>query len=152
MLFASLLAFLHHVAAFALVAVLTVQLVLIRQELTAGTARRLQIFDAVYGASAGIVLVAGLLRVFYFEKGASYYFHSLPFIAKLSLFVAVGLLSIYPTVQFRSWKKAFNGGSGGNVPPGTVNVVRKIIHWQLAGVLLILLCAALMARGIGSFA
>jgi uncharacterized membrane protein len=30
-----------------------------------------------------------------------------------------------------------------------VRRVRAIIHWELAGALLIILCAALMARGIG---
>ena len=64
--------------------------------------RKLQRIDALFGASAGVLLVVGVLRVFYFEKGAAYYFHSAPFIAKLVLFVAVGLLSIYPTVTFRS--------------------------------------------------
>jgi putative membrane protein len=74
------LAFLHHLAAFALVAALTVELVLLNGELTLKSARRLQMIDAVYGASAGLLLLVGLLRVFYFEKGAAYYFHSAPFI------------------------------------------------------------------------
>jgi putative membrane protein len=30
----------------------------------------------VLGLSAGFLLVIGLLRVFFFEKGAAYYFHS----------------------------------------------------------------------------
>src|SRR5438034_6498348 len=69
-------AFLHHLAAFSLVAALAVEFVLIRGELNLGTARRLQRVDMVFGMSSGVVLVVGLLRVFYFEKGASYYFHS----------------------------------------------------------------------------
>ena len=103
-------AFLHHLAAFTLVAALAVEFVLLRGELTLRTARKLQLVDMVFGVSAGIVLVIGLLRVFYFEKGASYYFHSAPFIAKLSLFVMVGLLSIYPTVEFLSWGKSLKQG------------------------------------------
>ena len=46
----------------------------------------------------------------YFEKGASYYFHSVPFVAKLSLFVMVGLLSIYPTMEFLSWRASVKQG------------------------------------------
>ena len=72
----TLFAFLHHLAAFTLVSALAVELVLLRQELTLAVARRLPIVDAVLGVSAGILLVVGLLRVFYFEKGADYYFHS----------------------------------------------------------------------------
>ena len=148
---ASLFAFLHHVAAFALVAALAVELVLIRAELSTANARRLLRADMVFGASAGLLLVVGLLRVFFFEKGASYYFHSAPFIAKLSLFVIAGLLSIYPTIQFLSWRKPLQQGSVPVVAPDRLRAIRKIIHWELVAVVLILLCAALMARGIGYF-
>lgn len=138
-------AFLHHLAAFALVAALAAQMVLLRNEVTPQGARRLQVIDALYGASAGILLVVGLLRVFYFEKGASYYFQSAPFIAKLALFLGIALLSIYPTLTFRRWKRQ------GTTAADTVRTVRKAVHAQLGGVVLILLFAAMMARGVGYF-
>jgi putative membrane protein len=146
---AALLAFLHHLAAFALASAVTIQFVLIRGELDAANARRLSLADAVLGLSALTVLVVGLLRVFYFEKGASYYFHSVPFIVKLSVFVVVALASIYPTVQFASWRKALKRGSMPTVAPGKLRAIRRVIHWELVGVVVILLCAALMARGAG---
>lgn len=138
-------AFLHHLAAFALVAALAAEMVLLRNEVTPQGARRLQVIDAAYGASAGILLVVGLLRVFYFEKGASYYFQSAPFIAKLALFLAVALLSIYPTLTFRRWNRQ-------GIPAAeAVRTVRKVVHTQLGGVVLILFFAAMMARGVGFF-
>lgn len=146
---AALLAFLHHLAAFTLVAAVAVQFVLIRGELDGVNARRLSAADAVLGMSALLVLIVGLLRVFYFEKGASYYFHSVPFIVKLSLFIIVALASIYPTVQFASWRKALKLGATLAVAPGELRTIRRVIHWELAGVVVILLCAALMARGVG---
>ena len=142
-------AFVHHVAAFALVAALTLQFALIREELTFRSARRLQVADAVLGVSALVVLAVGFLRVFYFEKGSAYYFHNGAFIAKISLFVLVALLSIYPTVTFLSWRPAMKEGRLPAVDLGKVRRVRAIIHWELAGAVLIILCAALMARGIG---
>ena len=145
----ALFAFLHHLAAFAVVAALAVELVLLGNALTTRSARRLQVIDAVYGVSAGVLLVIGLLRVFYFEKGASYYFQSVPFIAKLTFFVAVGVLSIYPTVIYRGWAKSLKLGQAPVVAADTIRTMRAVIHWQLVGVVLILLCAALMARGIG---
>ncbi|HYL23284.1 MAG TPA: DUF2214 family protein, partial [Burkholderiales bacterium] len=99
-------AFLHHLAAFTLVAALAVEFVLLRGELTATRARQILSADRLYGISAGLILVIGFARVFRFEKGAHYYFHSIPFIAKLSLFAVVGLLSIYPTLQFLKWRPA----------------------------------------------
>jgi putative membrane protein len=142
-------AFLHHFAAFTLVAALAVEFVLIRGELTLGTARQLQRIDMVFGLSSGVVLVVGLLRVFYFEKGASYYFHSAPFIAKLSLFAIVGLLSIYPTLEFASWSKSLKQGQMPTLTDRKIASIRSVIHWELAGVVLIILCAALMAKGLG---
>jgi putative membrane protein len=137
-----LFAFLHHAAAFALVGALAVELVLLRSELNAQTVRRLQRADMALGISAGILLVVGLLRVFYFEKGAAYYFHNTAFLAKLALFILVALVSIYPTRAFISWRKS---------PPDAARLpaLRKIVHLELAGVVVILLCAALMARGMG---
>src|SRR4051794_29768592 len=102
----ALFAFLHHVAAFALVAAVVAEFVLLKGELTIENVRKLLAVDAIFGASAGIVLIIGFLRVFYFEKGADYYFHSIPFIAKIAVFAAVGLLSIYPTLEFLSWRKS----------------------------------------------
>jgi len=145
------LAFLHHLAAFTLVAALAVEFALIRGELTVRTARKLQLVDMVFGMSSGVVLVVGLLRVFYFEKGASYYFHSAPFIAKLSLFAIVGLLSIYPTREFLSWGKSLKQGHMPTVTDRKIASIRSVIHWELAGVVVIILCAALMAKGVGYF-
>lgn len=135
------MAFLHHVAAFALVAALVVELVLIRGELTPTTARRVARADAIFGVSSLVLLVVGLLRVFYFEKGAAYYFHSGTFIAKLGLFILVGLLSIYPTMKFIAWRKGLDASS--------LPAIRRVIHLELIAVVFILLFAALMADGIG---
>ena len=135
------MAFLHHVAAFALVGALVVEFVVIRDELTPRIARRLARADLVVGVSAGVLLVVGLLRVFYFEKGAAFYLHNSAFIAKMVLFVLVALLSIYPTLKFLAWRRG--------IEPAAVPKIRLILHLELVGVVLILLCAALMARGIG---
>lgn len=142
-------AFLHHVAAFALVAALAVEFVLIRSELSVMNARKLLVVDQIFGAASGIVLVVGFLRVFLFEKGFAYYFHSVPFIGKLSLFILVGLLSIYPTMAFLSWRVPLKQGLVPSPPPEKIRTIRRIVHWEMMGVVLILLCAALMARGVG---
>lgn len=147
----SFFAFLHHLAAFALVATLVLEFVLVKGPLDAVTARRLRITDMLFGLSSGVVLVVGLLRVYYFEKGAAYYFHSAPFIAKLALFVVVGLLSIYPTVVYASWGKTLRQGQVPVLADAQRRKLRAVLHAELAGVVLILLCAALMARGVGTF-
>ena len=145
----ALFAFLHHAAAFLLVAVVMVELVLLRGELTLASARTLLRMDSVYGLSATILLIVGFVRVFQTEKGSDYYFHSWPFLVKLALFIAVGLLSIVPTVQFVGWRKALKAGQLPALDDAKRRRVRIIIHTELTLLFVIMLCAALMARGIG---
>jgi putative membrane protein len=147
----ALFAFLHHAAAFTLVAALAVEFVLMRDALTVKSARMLQRADMIFGISAGVLLAAGLARVVYFEKGAGYYFHSAPFLAKFTLFAIIGLLSVYPTIVFLSWRSTVKEGRAPAAPPGQLRAIKALIHLELAGVALILLCAALMAKGVGFF-
>ena len=146
---AALFAFLHHLAAFTLVASLAVEMVVIGGELTLEAARKLRLADLAYGISAGFLLIVGLARVFHFEKGATYYFHTWTFIAKLALFVTIGLVSIIPTVEFQSWRRSVALGKPPAVSATKVRMLRSIIHLELAGVVLILLFAAMMAKGVG---
>jgi putative membrane protein len=143
----TLFAFLHHVCAFTLVSAVGVEFALIRQELTLVSARRLQVTDAVFGIAAGALLVIGLLRVFFFEKGSDYYFHSHAFMAKLSIFIAIGLLSIIPTREFLSWRGALKAGQAPAIDAKKLRLVTALIHGELLAIVLILLCAAIMARG-----
>ena len=146
---AALFAFLHHLAAFTLVASLAVEMVVIGGELTLEAARKLRLADLAYGISAGLLLIVGLARVFHFEKGATYYFHTWTFIAKLALFVTIGLVSIIPTVEFLSWRRSVALGKPPAVSATKVRMLRSIIHLELAGVVLILLFAEMMAKGVG---
>lgn len=138
---AALVALAHHLAAFTLVAALAAEHLLFRARLDAPAARRLRAVDAVYGLSAGVLLVAGLLRVFYFEKGLQYYLGNPWFVAKMALFVALALLSIYPTVSFISWKKTLE------VTPAQAKWIPRLLRAQLLLVPLVIFCAILMAKG-----
>jgi putative membrane protein len=143
----TLFAFLHHLCAFTLVAAVAIEFALLRGELTLSSARRLQVTDLVLGIAAGALLVIGLLRVFLFEKGAAYYFHSHAFLLKFALFILVGLLSIIPTMEFLSWRSAINAGQVPVMNPKQRQRVITVIHSELTAIVIILLCAAIMARG-----
>jgi len=140
-------AFLHHLAAFTVVAAIAIEFVLLRGDLTLWSARRLQVVDLILGIAATLLLVVGLARVFWFEKGAAYYFHSHAFLTKFGLFIIIALLSIVPTIEFLSWRKAVSAGEVPVVAAGKLKRVRMIVHIELAAIVLILLCAAIMAKG-----
>lgn len=145
----ALMAFLHHLAAFTLVGALAAEVVLFKPPLTVAQARRVQRADQVFGAAATVLLVVGLLRVVYFEKGAAYYFGNGFFLAKFTLFILASLISIYPTVLFISWNKTLKQGEIPAIAPRAATQVRMCMMLELTAILGILLCAPFMARGIG---
>jgi putative membrane protein len=150
MVYASaIMAFLHHLAAFTLVASLAVEVASFKPPLTLIQARRLRATDSIFGVSAGVLLIVGLLRVFYFEKGAGYYFSNPYFLTKFSLFIIAALISIYPTVLFLSWKKAIKAGTAPEVSTEQTRRARMCLMLELTAIVIILFCAPFMARGLG---
>lgn len=144
-------AFLHHLAAFGLVAILLGELLLLRQSFTLASARQLQRLDIAYGIAAGVLLAAGLVRVIWLEKGWAYYSHNLAFWLKIAAFTVMGLISIIPTLEFLRWRAPLKQNQLPPVSEVKLKQLRRIVHWELALVPVILLCAALMARGYGFF-
>ena len=143
----TLFAFLHHLCAFTMVSAVAIEFTLVRGELTLSSARRLQVTDLVLGIAAGALLIIGLGRVLLFDKGSDYYFHSHAFMAKLSIFIAVALLSIIPTREFLSWRKALKAGQAPSARPEKLRLIKTVLHGELLAIVIILLCAAIMARG-----
>jgi putative membrane protein len=141
-------AFIHHLAAFLVLGTLMVELVVLKGELTPTAARSVMRMDMAYGISATVLLIVGFLRVFYTEKGSMYYFSSGPFLVKLTLFIVVALLSIYPTVKFLGWRKALREGRAPDFDAGTRRRVRMLIHMELTLIFVIILMAIMMARGV----
>ena len=91
-----ILAILHHVAVFALFGQLIAEAVLLRPGMTAADVPRIARLDAGYGATAGAVLIIGIVRVSYGAKGGDYYQGNHWFWAKMAVFALVALSSIRP--------------------------------------------------------
>lgn len=145
MIFIVLLASLHHLAAFTLVACLVFEVFTFRQTLSAHEARNIQRIDLWYGVSSAVLVVAGILRVIYGGKGYEFYTGNLLFWLKMALVVVVGILSISPTIRYIRW---------GNVAPDTTLTlpssefqrIRHLLRIQVIGIVLILIVAPAMAR------
>lgn len=150
MLSSSIAAFIHFAAAFALVGALVFEWLTLTAAPTREQAQRIGAADAVYGLSAVALLVAGFLRVFYFEKGSAYYFANPFFHLKLTLFIVTGLLSIYPTLRFLGWRKVLAAGGTPVLQPREHALAARLIKIQLLLIVGIVLCASLMAHGVGA--
>lgn len=145
----ALIAFGHFITFFGMASALTLQVALVKPSLDFETAKRVQRSDRVYGLMAVLILVFGFLRVFYFEKGADYYFSNTFFLIKLSVFVIVGLMSIYPTVTYLRWNKEIKQGVAPTFSAADSAKLRKFLHYQLIGIAVVLFCASMMAKGFG---
>ena len=144
-----IMAFLHHIAAFTLVGVIIYEHTAFRKDLSITEARRLQRMDMLYGISAAVLLVVGLMRVFNFEKGAAFYAQNWFFWTKMIGFALAGLLSIYPTVRFVSWNKSLANNQVPEISDSEFARIKLILRLELLGIVIIILSAAMMARGVG---
>jgi putative membrane protein len=133
----------HHILAFLLVAILAVELTLVRQGMSLADRRIVSRVDAGYGLVALALLAMGLWRAYALEKGWEFYLSSPWFWLKLGIFFAVAGLSVPPTLAFRAW-----GKRGDALPsPPEIQRARNWMHAQAALLLVIPVAAALMARG-----
>jgi putative membrane protein len=145
----ALVAYLHYVAMMVIAVILVVEHMLCAPGLTGGRIRLLARFDLLYMGAAVLAIVTGVARVVWFGKGAVFYLHNPVFYIKLALFVAVGLISIPPTLQYLRWRRSLESGVANVAGDYQVLRVRRYILVQLFLFAFIPLMATFMARGIG---
>ncbi len=146
----AILAYLHYAAILVLFSFLTVQAVLIRRTLDAGTIRLLARTDQWFGGGSVAVLATGFLRAIYGAKGADFYFNAWPVYVKIGLFLAVGMISIKPTLTYIRWRRALDHDAAWQVPAEEQRGTRRLIMIEVHLAALIPVFAVIMARGLGT--
>jgi len=149
MIASSLVAALHFIAAFGIAATLFLEWLTFSRTPTLAEAKRIALADRWYGLFAMALLVVGFVRAAQFEKGWSFYAHSPFFHLKLTLFVLVGLLSIYPTVRFIRWAPMLRAGQTPKVSEREYTLISRLLAAQMALLVLIVIAASLMAHAVG---
>ena len=143
----AILAYLHILAILALVVFITSEAAICRAEwMNEKVVERLVRVDRIYAIAALAVLLTGLARTWWGIKGAAWYWHQPLLHLKLGLFIAVGLLSIKPTLMFIRWRKTLRAGGG---LPGAdeIRSARRWVMIQAHLIALIPLAAVFLARG-----
>ena len=144
-----LLACLHHLAVFSLAAVIAAEVALTSVEISATSIRRLTAIDLWYGILAGATIVFGVARLVWGAKGYEYYLANHIFWTKMALFLAVGLLSIAPTLRYLAWGRELRNEPAFRPMAAEVARVRTFLWLEAALFLCIPIAAAAMARGYG---
>jgi len=150
MLTDAVLAFLHFLAIFVLITLMAAEAVVLRPDITPATVRRLSLYDGFYFLSAMAVLATGLARLFYGAKGVEFYLHNPWFHAKMTLFVIIALCSLPPTFAFSRWRKQARHLPDFVPTPAEVKKARRWVMIEAHLLILLPLCAVMMARGIGA--
>jgi putative membrane protein len=145
----AILAYAHLLAILTLVVFISSEAALCRIEwLNAKVVERLAVVDRIYAIAAVAVLLTGLARTWWGVKGAGWYWHQPLLHLKLTLFIAVGLMSIKPTLMFIRWRKTL-AATGALPSEEEVRTARKWVMIQAHIIALIPLAAVFLARGMG---
>lgn len=139
------LRYIHFISVFAIVGSLVSEHLLLRPTMTRAEIGRVARVDAVYGLAALTLLTAGFtLWLSDIGKPSAFYSGNWIFHTKITLFLVIGLLSIYPTIFFIRNRKG--------QPSEEVAVPKGIffcLRFELLLLVIIPLLAGLMAKGIG---
>jgi putative membrane protein len=140
-----ILRYLHFISIFAIVSVLVAEHLLLKKIMTRTELGRLSRIDAVYGLAAITLLGAGLtLWLGSIGKPTEFYSKNWIFQIKISMFIVIGLLSIYHTVFFIKNRKG---------PRDETVEIPKSIFWmfrmELLLIFIIPILAGLMSKGVG---
>ena len=143
----AILAAFHLLAILTFVVFLSSQAALCRIEwLNAAVVERLARLDVIY-VVAGVVLIAsGLARVVWGIKGVSWYLSQPLFHLKITIVLAMVMLSFVPSAAFRRWRR--NLRSAGALPGAQeVAKVRRLVMIQSHVLPVVAVIAVFWARG-----
>jgi putative membrane protein len=141
------LAILHHLAVFALVALLAAEFALARPGMSREAVMRVAKVDSWYGITAALVIAIGVCRVVWGAKGWDFYQSNPFFWAKMACFAAVGILSLPPTLRFIAWRRAHRHEPEAEAPTDAdVKGVRRFFMVEALFLTLVPVFAAAMAR------
>jgi putative membrane protein len=132
----------HHLLALAMAALLAAELAMLTADATRARMQALGRVDLAYGVAFAALVVVGLARVIWTEKGWDYYAASPAFWTKMATLALITALSLPPTIRYIRW-----GRAGRTPSPTEVAGTRRYLWAEAALFPLLGLAAAAMARG-----
>ena len=106
--------------------------------------------DNWWGIAALLWIVTGVARLLSsLEKPRTYYFHNYFFHLKMTAFLVIFLLELWPMITFIQWRIAVRHGRTPNT--SRARTFSRISALQAALLVVMVLAATAMARGMGEF-
>lgn len=138
--------YLHFLGLIGIASTLTAEHLLIKKQMLRSELKRIAIIDLIYGISAILMVVAGLMLWLSVGKPAELYSKNWIFHTKFTLVIIMSICSFPPTFFF--YKNSKGDPNESVILPKRIKILLRI---QLTLLLLIPILAVLMARGIGNF-
>ncbi len=145
----ALVAYVHYLCILLCFGALLFERLYLKTDLNKQEAISIILADIIYGLAGLMLIVTGILRVKYFGQGAEFYTQNPLFWIKIGSYIAVGLLSLYPTITYVLWAIPLSKNKVPEITSQLVSRFRFIINVELIGFSAIPFLATLMARGIG---
>lgn len=136
--------YLHFLSILTIAASLVGEFLFLDKKVSRKIILKLSWIDAAYGISSITLLISGFLLWFKYGKGEAFYTGNFLFHVKVTLAVLLGILSLPPTIYFLKNRKG--------EPEEQVSIPRYVkvcLQMELGILILLPLCAVLMAKGYG---
>jgi putative membrane protein len=138
-----LVRYFHFLGIIILASALVGEHLLISKKMDVKLFKKVIILDAIYGMSVIMVLASGILLWFFVGKSQEFYSSNFIFHIKITVFVVIVLLSIFPTVYFLRHLKTTEEFV--TLP----NYIPVFLRIELCLLFLLPLLGVLIARGVG---
>jgi len=145
----ALVAYVHYLGIILCFGALMFERIILKINLSKNETISILIADVIYGIAGLAILITGILRVKYYGQGGEFYTGNPIFWFKISLYIVIGLISLYPTTTYILWAIPL---SKNKLPVISENLIKRfklIILTELVGFAIIPFFATLMSRGIG---
>ena len=150
MILESLLAYAHIMAFLMLATFMTSETALCRQDwINPAVVRRLVRLNLLSLVSGTLVLLTGLARIAWGVKGVAWYWAQPLMHTKITLLVAMLGLLLLAARRYRAWRRELD--AQGSLPPAdALRRTRSLVMWSAHLMVVVVLLAGLLARGVGT--
>ena len=145
----ALVAYIHYLGIILCFGALIFVRIILKINLSKNETISIIIADVIYGVAGLAILITGILKVKYYGQGGEFYTTNPIFWFKVSLYILIGLISLYPTTTYILWAIPLSKNKLPVISEDLVRRFKLIIMTELVGFAVIPFFATLMSRGIG---
>ena len=99
----AIVAYIHYLGIILCFGALMFERLVLKQNLSKNETISIIVADVIYGIAGLAILITGILRVRYYGQGGEFYTGNPIFWIKVSLYILLGLISLYPTNTYILW-------------------------------------------------